>query len=487
LRSLQVAAQDQLTAEVNGIVARTRLAELQNMDEQSSSDLTKPGLIAYDGKGYSDLKVQRRLIFVLVIMSALATLDRGIISLLIRPIKSTLGLSDVQVSLVIGAAFAISATIAAVPAGWAVDRYNRKFLLGGAAFVWSGMTALCGLSANFIQLFFARAGLGMSEALVQPGSFSLIRDTIPPARRGRAFSAYYISTMLGTSSSFLIGGLLLGAVERWGVDRLPFIGPLEPWQLTMLLVSLAGIPVILLVMAIEEPKRHREDHAPLPQTSYRDAGAFILTHKRLFAPIFVAQASFMLILAGVAAWLPTLVGRSYDLPPPDVGRVLGLGMLVCSTIGLIIAGRIIDRAETRQGLLGVTIVGLWLTVTFWIVGSVAQLAPNFSLYLVAFCGSLLVGQGPNPALAAILSRITPRDLMGKITAIQILLVALVSQTTGPTIVAVLSETVFFRAGNWSLAYALSCVIFFGGLSCACSMALLLRQVRRLPVSAPAEA
>lgn len=452
------------------------------MDNPSGRESRSGELPAESAEGFADLKIQRRLIFVLVIMSALATLDRGIISLLIKPIKASLGLTDVQVSLVIGAAFAISATIAAVPAGWAVDRYNRKFLLGTAALVWSSMTAFCALSANFVQLFLARAGLGMSEAFVQPGSFSLIRDTIPPARRGRAFSAYYISTMLGTSSSFLIGGLLLGAVERSGVDRLPLIGAVEPWQITMLLVSLTGIPVIALASAIREPKRHREAHSPAPATptSYRDAGAFILAHRQLFAPIFLAQVSFMLILAGVAAWLPTLVSRSYDVPPSKVGQILGLGMLVCSTIGLIIAGRIIDRAEARRGLLGVTFVGLWLTAAFWIVGSFAQLAPSFSLYLFAFCGSLLVGQGPNPALAAILSRITPRELMGKVTAIQILLVALISQTTGPTIVALVSEYVFFAAGNRSLAYALSCVIFVGGLACFCAMLFLFRQVRRLP-------
>lgn len=441
-------------------------------------------LLADSDEGFADLKIQRRLIFVLVIMSALATLDRGIISLLIKPIKASLGLTDVQVSLVIGAAFAISATIAAVPAGWAVDRYNRKVLLGAAALVWSSMTAFCALSANFVQLFLARAGLGMSEAFVQPGSFSLIRDTIPPARRGRAFSAYYISTMLGTSSSFLIGGLLLGAVERSGVDRLPLIGAVEPWQITMLLVSLTGIPVIALASAIREPKRHREAHAPATPTSYRHAGAFILAHKQLFVPIFIAQVSFMLILAGVAAWLPTLVSRSYDVPPAKVGQMLGLGMLVCSTIGLVIAGRIIDRAEAQGGLSGVTFVGLWLTAAFWIVGSFAQLVPSFNLYLVAFCGSLLVGQGPNPALAAILSRITPRELMGKVTAIQILLVALISQTTGPTIVALVSEFVFSAAGNRSLAYALSCVIFLGGFACFGAMMFLFRQVRRLPAPAP---
>lgn len=450
------------------------------MDHPSGRESGRGEFLTDCDEGFADLTIQRRLIFVLIIMSALATLDRGIISLLIRPIKASLNLTDVQVSLVIGAAFAVSATIAAVPAGWAVDRYNRNVLLGTAALVWSSMTAFCALSANFVQLFLARAGLGMSEAFVQPASFSLIRDTIPPARRGRAFSAYYISTMLGTSSSFLIGGLLLGAVERSGVGHLPLIGTAEAWQITMLLVSLTGIPVIALASAIQEPKRHREAHAPTTPTSYRHAAGLILAHKQLFVPIFIAQVSFMLILAGVAAWLPTLVSRSYDVPPAKVGQMLGVGMLICSTIGLIIAGRIIDRAEAQRGLPGVTFVGLCLTAAFWIVGSFAQLAPRLDFYLLAFCGSLLVGQGPNPALAAILSQVTPRELMGKVTAIQILLVALISQTTGPTIVALVADFVFFAAGNRSLAYALSCVIFFCGFACFAAMMFLFRQVRRLP-------
>lgn len=412
-------------------------------------------------------------------MSALGTLDRGIVSLLLNPIKASLGLSDVQVSVVIGAAFAISSMAFALPAGWAVDRFSRKALLGGAAVIWSSMTMLCGLSGNFVQLMLARAALGSSEALIQPGSFSLIRDAVPAERRGRAFSAFYVSIMLGTSSSFLLGGLLLGAVERSGVRSLPLVGPVHPWQLTLLIVGFVGLPVALLAAAMREPKRAFHRTAGLSGASYGDAVRFMLRQWRLYAPIFVAQISFTVVIAASGAWLAALMGRSYGLPPAKVGQMLGLGMLVFSTIGLVVAGRLLDFAESRRGLPGVTVVAFVLTAVFWVASALAPLAPNATWYLAAVTVAFLVSQGPNPGLAAIVSRVTPPHLMGKVTAIQMLTLALCAQSIGPTLVALLSEGVFSASGNRALANALCVVAFVGGLACVSAMAVLVRHASHL--------
>ena len=113
---------------------------------------------------------------VLMVAYVFSFVDRQILNLLVAPIRRDLGISDTQMSLLMGFSFAIFYTILGIPLGRLADRWNRRGLIAAGVVVWSLMTALCGLAQTYLQLFLYRIGVGVGEATLSPAAYSMIAD-----------------------------------------------------------------------------------------------------------------------------------------------------------------------------------------------------------------------------------------------------------------------------------------------------------------------
>ena len=91
--------------------------------------------------------------FMLFVAYTLGSIDRTILSLMVDPVRADLDLSDFEISLLQGLAFAILYSAAGIPIGRLTDRVNRRNLLAGGIAFWCVATASCGLASNFMQLF----------------------------------------------------------------------------------------------------------------------------------------------------------------------------------------------------------------------------------------------------------------------------------------------------------------------------------------------
>ena len=133
-------------------------------------------------------------------------IDRQIIGVLAIPIKAELGLSDTQLGLMGGLAFALFYTALGVPIALVADRTSRKWIITGALALWSLFTALCGATTSFAQLFLCRLGVGVGEAGGVAPAYSLIADVYPPERRGRAMALFSLGIPLGSALGVFFGG-----------------------------------------------------------------------------------------------------------------------------------------------------------------------------------------------------------------------------------------------------------------------------------------
>ncbi|WP_333587545.1 MFS transporter, partial [Phenylobacterium sp.] len=100
---------------------------------------------------------------VLIIAYTFNFLDRQILGILAGPIKAELGLTDSQLGLMGGLAFALFYTALGIPVAWLADRWSRTWIMTGALALWSAFTALCGFANGFWSLFLARMGVGVGE------------------------------------------------------------------------------------------------------------------------------------------------------------------------------------------------------------------------------------------------------------------------------------------------------------------------------------
>jgi transposase len=197
----------------------------------------------------------RWLLAVITFTYTIGFIDRQVINLLVVPIKNDFGITDTQVSLLQGLAF-MGAYIAMSPIfGRLADTGNRRKILTGAALVWTLFTAAAAFSKGYWHLFLARFGVGAAEAAISPTAWSMVADSFEPRRLPRALSIFMIAPYLGGGLALLFGGVVLKAMEGWDLGAVPLIGDLEPWQLTILIVSLPGLLAVALMMTTREPQR----------------------------------------------------------------------------------------------------------------------------------------------------------------------------------------------------------------------------------------
>ena len=199
--------------------------------------------------GYPSSIVAWYSVLVLMLMYVFSFIDRTIISLLVGPMKRDLHISDVQMGLLQGTAFALFYTFLGLPIARLSDRHNRKSIIAIGVFIWSIMACLCGLARSAGQLFLARIGVGFGEAALSPAAYSMITDSFPRAKLGSAFSVYNVGITIGAGTALLVGGLVVGAVSRPGASYvLPIFGEVHAWQLVFIVTGAPGLLLPLLLL-----------------------------------------------------------------------------------------------------------------------------------------------------------------------------------------------------------------------------------------------
>ena len=171
-----------------------------------SSDNVRSPLPADDDAGYPRRSYAWAVVAILIGTAILSYTDRQVLSLLVDPIRRDLLISDTEVSLLLGTAFAVVYGIAGIPFGLLADRTSRRNLIFFGVVVWSIGTVACGFAHSFGGLFAARIVVGLGESVLSPSAISLISDYFPASRRGLAVGSYLSGIAIGNGASILIGG-----------------------------------------------------------------------------------------------------------------------------------------------------------------------------------------------------------------------------------------------------------------------------------------
>jgi Arabinose efflux permease len=199
----------------------------------------------------------RAWVTVAILLSAfvLSFIDRQIINLLVDPIRRDLVISDTQLSLLMGMAFALFYTVCGIPLGRVADTRSRRGLIAVGILFWSAATALCGVAKLYWHFLIGRIGVAVGEATLTPAAYSMIADSFPPERRSTAVSVYSMGIYLGSGIAFLLGGIVIKFASAQGNVELPVVGELRPWQMIFLILGATGVAFSLLLLAIREPVR----------------------------------------------------------------------------------------------------------------------------------------------------------------------------------------------------------------------------------------
>lgn len=368
-------------------------------------------------------------VYLLLSIFILSYLDRYALTLLVDPIKKSLGLNDFQIGLLLGPAFSLFNVLVSIPLGWYADRSNRKFLLMAGIVVWCAMTMGSGLATTFVMLLVCRLGLGLGEAVVSPGSISIISDYFDRNRRARAISIYMAGPYLGAGLAFLGGGLVVRWLEVSGPIHWPIVGALLPWQSAFILIGAPGFLFAALMLTVREPQRHEKLS---PAEGGGRAFRYILARWRGFGAVFVGS-SCNFAMSGLAFWNVPLFQRVWGWNVAEVGALTGLFYFTAGPIGTAIAVAAQRRFGTdhRDGAMRILILGLLLAVpasALYPVMPSAQAAA--ALMFVAFIGKSVATAG-GPASIAL---ITPGEIRSQSLAIYNTAIGLIGPLIGPPVI-----------------------------------------------------
>ena len=411
------------------------------------------------------------LVAVLIVAYTLSYVDRSILTLMVGPIRASLNISDVQLSLLHGLAFAVFYTIVGIPIGRLVDQKRRTTIVAIGVALWSLATAACGLANSFIAMFIARICVGVGEAALSPAAYSMLADQFDGKKLVRALSFYQSAIYLGPAIATLAGGVMLGHLSPLDTA----LGHFEPWQQVFILVGLPGLVVTVLVATLREPAR-RGVTAGAEAPSFRAVLAQVAHHRGAYGLLILGLCCQSVMWNGSTAWIPTHFMRTFGWSPSEVAWAYGPVIALAGTCGGLfggwLAGWMRDRgwrdANVRIGMIAA------MTALPFIVAAPLVASPRLSLSLVA--GFLFCGAMPYGGAAAALQEITPNRMRGQVSAIYLFWLNLAGIGLGATVVALVTQGVF--EGDLGVSPAIATVAGAAAALSALVLSLCLAPYRR---------
>ena len=379
----------------------------------------------------------------LTVASTLSFIDRQILNVMIGPVKRDLGgISDTQVSLIMGLAFALFYNLMSYPAGRISDRYNRRNLMIAGVASWSVMTAACGVAGQYWQLFLTRMGVGVGEATLGPAANSTLADLFAPDRLPLAISIVSAAPFIGQGLANIVGGPLIDYLEATPNVVLPVLGEVFSWQMVFIIVGLPGLIVAAAFLKTVEPRRRGREVAADESVPFRDVWRFIMARRGLFLLMFGAYLCLSTQGFSLFSWLVEFYVRNHEWTRTEIGLTYGIIAMVVGIGGSVssgfYAGRLIARGTADATLRLVfygTIVLLPLATALTLVSDpwlgIGLLIPVTFLMAV-----------PSGLIMTTLQAISPNELRGQMVAFYLISVSFLSYTFAPSLPAVISDYVF---------------------------------------------
>ncbi|MEP5570118.1 MAG: MFS transporter [Halioglobus sp.] len=406
----------------------------------------------------------------LTVVYAFNFIDRQLLAILQESIKADLNLSDSQLGLLTGFAFAVFYVTAGIPiARWA-DHANRRNIVAGSLFIWSFMTAISGMVQNYSQLVLARIGVGIGEAGGSPPSHSIISDIFPPNRRATALGFYSTGVSFGILFGFLFGGWLN---EYFG------------WRTAFLVVGIPGVFLAgVLMLTLREPTRGLvEKRTATTESVPLKKVIQTLWDSRTFRHLSLAASLNAFSGYSTASWTASFMIRSHDMSTGELGTWLAIIIGLFGAIGVFFGGMAADRLSPRdkRWYMWLPAISGFIAVPFMVAVYLAQ-SPYLALGMMLIPG--LLHQVYLGNTLATTHNIVGLKMRATSSAILFFIINMIGLGCGPFLVGVLSDQLSDVHGADSLRlamlYLLPAVMFWSACHFYCASRHLRKDLSMAP-------
>jgi len=392
---------------------------------------------------------------VLLLVHILNFVDRNILAIVAGDIKQEMSLSDTELGILLGPAFATFFSLAGIPIARLADLTSRRNVIAVGLVLWSAMTAASGVALSFWQIALARFGVSVGEAACTPASHSILSQIFEPQRRATALAIYGIGIYFGMMFGFAGGG--------WVRDHFD-------WRTAFFAGGALGVPLALLLAAtVAEPPRpaHVGEGG---DASLREVIA-ALFGKRAFRFLLAAACCQALLGYAVISWGAQFLIRVHAMTPTSVGASFGVIGGIAGALGITLGGHIADRAAARDVRWYAWLAALESLAAFPF-GLVFLLASDSVTALAAFAPFYFLNNMYVGSLWSLTQGLVAPRMRAVAAATQLAVLNLAGLFVGPLLVGALNDALAPSLGataiRWSLVVmavvGASAAIFFR--SCA---------------------
>lgn len=401
------------------------------------------------------------MVAVLFVLNVFSMLDRLILTMLVGDIKADLLISDFQMSMILGPAFAIFYAAFGLPLGWAVDRFRRAPIIFFGVLFWALATMASGFARSYEALFLARICVGIGEAALAPAAVSLIADAFPKERATTALAVYSSASKIGSAIALALGAVAVAAATVVIADQGDVMGLEQPWHVVMALVGAPGLVLAALVFTFREPPRMIDATSRATGRS-ADGGivAFLRKQWRLWLAMFIGFNLICILSFALSSWMPTYLDRQFGWTPVQYGGALSVTSLLAAA-SLVVNGWLMDRFY-RGGVKDIHLrFYKWLIIAalpafvlmFWV--------KNPYVAVICYAAVQFVTVPFLVYLAAVIVMVAPSSMRGRLTAAYAASFTILGQGLGPTVVAAITDYGFrdeSRLGASLAIVSLTCIV-----------------------------
>lgn len=377
-------------------------------------------------------------VVVFMLIYLVSYIDRQTLTVVVDPVKASLGLNDTQIGLLQGFIFTTVMVFAAIPMAYFIDRYNRINILVACIVIWSCATIYSGFATNFVELTIGRIGVAIAEAVVPIAAMSVIGDLFPRNKVGGAASVFMNGSYFGNGLALLIGGSLLTMMIPYNGAVVPLMGRFEAWRGLFIAVGLLSLVVAIGVrLFLREPKRREIAVARDNPESFI---SFVRSQSR-FIIIYCLFCGFLVVNGySLYAWSATLLIRVHEMTPQNVGLIIGPMFLITSVPGTVVAAWLAGRCHPGKALQHLLKVMISLTALLVPMVIGMCLAPTgAALGFTAL--TLLAYAACHAGMLVPIQLVTPNRMRARIAAITTALYV-IPAGLGPVAIGYLTDQVF---------------------------------------------
>ncbi|MCT2401204.1 MFS transporter [Novosphingobium sp. HK4-1] len=392
------------------------------------------------------------LLVLLTLAVVLSFLDRVVLGLLIKPIRSDLGLSDTRFSMLFGLIFAGPYAIATLAAGRLADHFRRLSILRAAIMLWSVATMFSMLASSFWSLCAARILVAMGEAALLPCAYSILADRFSRAQLGRAYSVLIMGATVGTGIALVFGSALYAAIAGQPFYDLPLIGQVKPWQVTFLVVGAPGVFLSLALGAMSEPARSGS-RADLEPMRFIAVVRSFLCRWQVYSALLLGFGLSAMSLQTIQIFGVQHFVRSHGMSLAQAGLQVGLPIVLLGPFGLWAGGWMNDHLQARGKGEAAFLVGIVAAMGLGLGTIVAMVSRNSALAALALWIVGFFSNFPFGAAASGMVSITLPRARGTITALYTLCATVLGAGLSPVLTAIVADSVFHSENAVGLAVA----------------------------------